>query len=467
MPALRTRLILGTALLAGLVTAAAGMAGWAVARAALITEFDSSLAVQLNAVASGVESEAHGVSVEWQAVDLPELTRRDHPDLAAVWDVDGTLLVASPAAAGHWRRKPATRAAHPCALPDGATGRRLVRQIVPRGGSQGVTIAVARDASGLEHRLGVLAWVAGMAAVGGALLAAAGMALAVPRLLRPLAQLAGRIEAIDPARPTPLGAAGLVELEPAVRTLDDLVKRLVAVRERERGFVADAAHELRTPLAAVRATLEAATAGGRRDEGGWRAVVATAQSEVIRLQRTVEDLLTLARLEAASTPGTCAPVDFTGVIRQRWDLCATRAVERGLTAEVDLAEAEIVGDEGRLDGIVRNLLENALAHGAPGRLEVILTAISGGWRLCVANPCVGLTVADATRVFERFWRADAARSAGHAGLGLAIARRLAEAVGGSLTVEIADDRFIATLDLLVHRPIMPSCPASENPSTAS
>jgi len=244
-----------------------------------------------------------------------------------------------------------------------------------------------------------------------------------------------------------VGAAGLAELEPAVRTLDALLARLTALRERERGFIGDAAHELRTPLAAVRATLEAAAGGGPRDDSAWRSATATALAEVARLQRTVDDLLALARLDTGAGPGAADPVDLAGVIRQRWDLLAGQAAARGLVARLELPDAEVVGDEARLDGMVRNLLGNAVAHGDPGSLDIVLSPHDGGWRLRVANLCAHLHADDTERVFQRFWRADAARGEGHAGLGLAIVRRLAELSGCRITVAITDGRFIATLDI--------------------
>lgn len=92
---------------------------------------------------------------------------------------------------------------------------------------------------------------------------------------------------------------------------------------------------------------------------------------------------------------------------------------------------------------------------------------AGDWRLRVANPCGGLHADDASRVFQRFWRADAARGEGHAGLGLAIVRRLAELSGCHVAVAIADGRFTVTLDVPARGPSMPACPPTENPSTAS
>jgi signal transduction histidine kinase len=470
MPALRTRLVVGTALLAGLVTAGTGAAGWAMARSALLDEFDAGLAMQLHALAAKIEHRGEQLRVELDIADFPELMRAERPDLAAVWDADGTLLVISPAAVGHWRRRPSAQGrAHEHELPGDQPGRRLSRLVAPggRGDAPAVTVSVARNAGNLHDRLERLAWVLAAASAVGSLLAAAGMAVLVPVLLRPLQRLSERIASVDPATPAAVGAAGLAELEPAVRTLDALLARLTALRERERGFIGDAAHELRTPLAAVRASLEAATGGGPRDDAAWRSAANAALAEVARLQRTVDDLLALARLDAGAGPGAAAPVDLAGVVRQRWDLLAGQAAARGLVAHLELPDAEVVGNEARLDGMVRNLLANAVAHGDPGALDIDLSPHEGGWRLRVANPCAHLHADDAERVFQRFWRADAARGEGHAGLGLAIVRRLAELSGCRIAVAIAGGRFTATLDVPARPANMPACPPTESPSTAS
>jgi signal transduction histidine kinase len=212
------------------------------------------------------------------------------------------------------------------------------------------------------------------------------------------------------------------------------MRRLGEQRERERHFVADAAHELRTPLAAVRAALEAP--GGGADP----------LAEVRRLQRTVEDLLSLARLDAGAVAVVAQPVDLAGVVQQRWDLLMAKAVQRGLAAQIAIPPAVVQGDEAKLDAIVRNLLDNAVAHADPGTgIAVELRREGEAWLLEVANPCAALKPEDAARVRERFWRADHARSGGHAGLGLAIADRLAALCGCRLEITTDDGRFRAGL----------------------
>lgn len=432
---LRLRLVLGTAALAGLVVAAAGAVGWAMARTSLIAEFDATLEVQVHALAGAVEREEGRTTVDLDALSLPEFTRRHRPDLGAVWDHDGVLLLATPRAVGLWSEVPAARrTAYAMLLPGGREGRCLVHRVDPVGGGRPVTVAVARDTDPIEDRLERLAAVMGVAGALGVAAAACGMALLVPLLLRPLGRLAGRIAAIDPEQPQRLGQAGLSELEPAVRTLDDLLRRLGEQRERERHFVADAAHELRTPLAAVRAALEAP--GGGADP----------LAEVRRLQRTVEDLLALARLDAGAVAVAAQPVDLAGVVQQRWDLLAAAAAQRGLAARIAIAPAVVQGDEAKLDAIARNLLDNAVAHADPGTaVEVGLRRDGAAWLLEVMNPCAALRPEDAASVRQRFWRADHARAGGHAGLGLAIADRLAALCGCSLEIDTAHGRFRAVL----------------------
>ncbi|MBN8527051.1 MAG: hypothetical protein J0M02_17080, partial [Planctomycetes bacterium] len=106
---LRVRLVLGTAVLAGLVVAGAGAVAWAMARTELLDQFDTTLEVQVHALAGAVERQGGRTVVDIDAVNLPEFTRRHRPDLGAVWDHDDVLLLQTPAAVGQWSAPPASR----------------------------------------------------------------------------------------------------------------------------------------------------------------------------------------------------------------------------------------------------------------------------------------------------------------------------------------------------------------------
>ncbi|MDT0545064.1 MULTISPECIES: HAMP domain-containing sensor histidine kinase [Streptomyces] len=213
-------------------------------------------------------------------------------------------------------------------------------------------------------------------------------------------------------------------------TLNDLLKRLDEATARQRQFVADAAHELRSPVAAVRAELETAARHPRAD---LSARIPGMLEETVRLGALVDDLVHLARL------------DTRGALRETEvdldDLVEAEVRRPHARPEVSVAcgriqPARIRGDPDALSRAVRNLLDNAVRH-AHRRVEVTLAATDSEAVLCVRDDGPGIPPADRERVFDRFTRLDDARSrdAGGSGLGLAIVREIVTRHGGRASVE--------------------------------
>jgi signal transduction histidine kinase len=205
--------------------------------------------------------------------------------------------------------------------------------------------------------------------------------------------------------------------------------------ERQRRFVADASHELRSPLTTIVAQLEVAIAHPERAD--WVATAEEVVREARRMQRIVDDLLLLARTDEGAAPLRVEPVDLDELLLAE----ARRLRDRG-AVEVDVSHvsgARVSGDHGQLAQVVHNLLGNAERHAAAVvRLEL---AVRGDVaELAVVDDGPGIPLADRERVFERFTRLDEARSRGHggAGLGLAIARQIVQAHGGTITVGESD-----------------------------
>jgi signal transduction histidine kinase len=259
------------------------------------------------------------------------------------------------------------------------------------------------------------------------LAAAAGVWMTVGRTLRPVEQLragAEDVTAADPAGRLPVPAAE-DEIRRLAETLNGMLDRLESGGARQRAFVADAAHELRSPLAAVRTTLEVALV--HPDPEGAEATLRTALEETVRLGRLVDDLLLLARLDAAA-PRRVNRVDLADVVT---DVVPALAPHSQLSAE----PAAVVGDRDGLGRVVRNLVENAVRHAAS---EVRVTVTSGQQvELVVDDDGPGIPAAERERVFDRFHRVDSPRSreAGGAGLGLAIVRELVTTMGGTVVAE--------------------------------
>ncbi len=250
--------------------------------------------------------------------------------------------------------------------------------------------------------------------------------LVTGRALRPVEGIRREMAAItaseDLARRVPEPATH-DEIARLARTTNETLAALETSVERQRRFVADASHELRSPIASLRTQLEVAAAHPELlDLDG-------AVEDTVRLQHLAADLLLLARLDAGERPAD-APVDLAALAREE------AAGRTGVT--VDAEPAEVTGSRGQLGRVLANLLDNAGRH-ARERVTVTVRR-EGAWAvLGVADDGDGVAEADRERIFERFVRLDAARSRddGGAGLGLAIARDVAVRHGGTLTAGAA------------------------------
>ncbi|WP_405063986.1 HAMP domain-containing histidine kinase [Kribbella sp. NBC_01505] len=211
-------------------------------------------------------------------------------------------------------------------------------------------------------------------------------------------------------------------------TLNETLGRLEVAAEQQRGFVADAAHELRSPIASLRAILEVANA--HPDRADWPRVSDTAIEETRRLQQLADDLLLVAKLDAEPMTKH-EPVDLAELVRRQ----LARRVDEGPELAFDAAESVLVpGEAAQLDRLVRNLIDNAIRH-TRTMVAVSIEQQDGNVVLRVDDDGTGIPEPDRERVFERFTRLDEARSrdAGGAGLGLAIAHEIALHHDGTVT----------------------------------
>jgi signal transduction histidine kinase len=251
--------------------------------------------------------------------------------------------------------------------------------------------------------------------------------------LRPVGQLrmgAEEITGMGGTRRLPLPAAH-DEIRRLADTLNRMLDRLDQAGGRQRAFVADAAHELRSPLAGMQAQLEVALR--HPDPASWRQVAGAVLEDTLRLGRMVEDLLALARLDEGRGRRPSGVVDLGEIARK----VVERQPEPGVELCLDVAGAVWArGDTSALSRVVQNLLDNALRH-ATSRVEVSVRAEGALSVLVVADDGPGIDAADRQRVFERYARLDDARSrdAGGTGLGLAIVREIVRAHQGTVTVE--------------------------------
>jgi len=276
------------------------------------------------------------------------------------------------------------------------------------------------------------------------------LSLLVRHALAPLRRIAGNLDTVDERNLSKFATSDTPrEVRPLVDALDSALGRLRKAFERERTLVADLAHEIRTPLAATRTTLEV---GLLDDEAHARQAMASSLEILGGMQSLADSLLSLARLEAGQIPSTMATFDAMPAITEAAAICEAACAERSLAFETDLPSTlEVVADQEWLRAILRNLLENATHHPrSASRVRLRAWREDGRAWIAVANDGSPLERSDLERMFDRFWRKDDSRSpvGSHAGLGLALSRELAQRMGGTLCADIPAHGWIeATLAL--------------------
>ena len=232
--------------------------------------------------------------------------------------------------------------------------------------------------------------------------------------------------------PLLLALVGLTTWLAVGRALIPTLARLEESQARQRRFVGDASHELRSPLAVIRQHAEVALAHPERTDTEKLARIVLAEDT--RMQRLVEDLLLLARADEARGPGRRQPVDLDDLVFE-----AAAGLRRSSPLRVDttaVSAGRVAGDQGELQRMVQNLAENAARHARSTIGFLLREDPSGTTQLCVDDDGAGIAEADRQRIFERFVRLDGARArdAGGSGLGLAIVAEIVSAHGGTVTV---------------------------------
>jgi two-component system OmpR family sensor kinase len=256
--------------------------------------------------------------------------------------------------------------------------------------------------------------------------------------LRPIADMARRAARISPSGLDDLGESNRRdELGQLGSAFNGLVARLRSALQTQRQFMADASHELRTPVSVVRASADVTLSQPHRDEAEYREALTIVGGQATRLGRLVEDMLVLARADAGGYP--LRPVDLyldeiVSECRRAVDVLAT---ERGVAIRaVASGEIPFRGDEDLLRRLLVNVLQNAVQHTPQGgSVAVDLRQEGDAVRIRVSDEGPGIPAGDESRIFDRFVQLDAARRGVGTGLGLPIARWAAEMHGGTLVLE--------------------------------
>ncbi|MGW0760613.1 sensor histidine kinase [Streptomyces sp. NPDC002814] len=253
------------------------------------------------------------------------------------------------------------------------------------------------------------------------------------RPVRAISRTAADIQATDLSQRIRLGGPK-DELRDLADTVDSMLDRLDEAFRAQRQLIDDASHELRSPLAIIRANVDAVLTAEESDEEERRIAARSVDRATTRMTRLVEDLLATARRSAPALAD--ADVDLATAASEACEDFTPLAAERGLTLHRRLATGlTVIGDHDALRRAVGNLLSNAVRLSPPGTLITVAAGRTEGWLwVAVRDEGPGIIDDDQSRVFDRFWRAkgNGGSRDRHAGLGLAIVRQIVESHGGQI-----------------------------------
>ena len=308
------------------------------------------------------------------------------------------------------------------------------------------TIEVATPTESFDQALDRFRWILFLTSPALLILASLGGYWMSRRALRPVDEIIGTARSIGAdnlSRRLAVPAAH-DELRRLTETLNEMLTRIDAAFQKIRQFTADASHELRTPVALMRTSAELALRKPRSDEE-YREALAQILEAAERTSSLIDNLLTLARADAAASGLAAGALDLErtnladcvrSVSRQAETLAAPQSIQ--FAARVPPEPVWVRADARVLERLLLILLDNAVKYTPrEGKIELALTASNGTAQIAVRDTGPGIAAADLPHIFDRFYRADKARSSetGGAGLGLSIGRWIAESHGGSLTAE--------------------------------
>ncbi len=298
-------------------------------------------------------------------------------------------------------------------------------------------VQVAEDHATRDELIAHIAWRLLLPPLIGLPLLGAWVWFATRRSLAPLDAVARQVGDRVPERLHAVAPESAPEeVRPLIDALNGLLGRVGHALENERRFTADAAHELRTPLAALAA--QAQVAMRARDGGERRHALELLTTGMARAAHLVDQLLTLARLEPESGAPPTARVRLDELAQEVCAAHGTQALDRDIALELDAVPATIMADQELLRILLRNLVDNALRYTPRGgRVHVAVAAAPGTATLTVSDTGPGIPAAQRERAFERFARL-AGQDIEGSGLGLSIVRRIAERHGAGVKLDAGD-----------------------------
>ncbi len=385
---------------------------------------------------------------------------RDHAYLV-LWDQHGQRISASPNVPEHVqpaRRTPPATGPHP--FHTHATGRFFeVIVATPSGGQLLIGRPLAREWDTLQWLMLRILGLGALCLSGGSLV----VGWLARRLSQPLMELTATAEQITSRRLheriAPTG--GSLEVVRLGEVVNGMLARLEAAFEKQTRFIADASHELRTPVTVVLSQVEHTLYRERSPEEYRQALQVCLRSSQ-RMKTLIDDLLLLARADAGTLVIRPQPIDLATVAAQAVELLLPLADQQGIVLQTDLASAPLTADPDRLGQVITNLVSNAIRYNrSPGRVLVQTRNAGAEILLRIEDDGIGIPLADQPRLFDRFYRVDAARTQvaeSGTGLGLSLVHEIVTAHHG--TIELASVPDQGTI-ITIH------WPATFAPTTAA
>jgi two-component system sensor histidine kinase QseC len=455
----------------GLIMIGGGVLLYGGIRRALTSQFDETLRGRLTTLMAATRWDGTHLDIDFTGEAMPWYQpglQAEYFELISAAKSDRPTGQRSPSLGGReWTHRPAAGSSYvDDVLPDGRRGRIVSSTFRPLpdeeldavGREQERVNAVASSpevnltvAMGRESLDSALNSIAGAFLAGGVVVCIAlvvGIRAAVRRGLAPLATISAQVEKID-ARTlaTRVETRGTPEeLAPILDRLNQLIARLEEAFSRERRFASAAAHELRTPVAELRTLLEVSLSRDRCAEE-YRIAMSEALSISLRAEGLVRTLLTLARRDNPVANTETAVADVLEEVATRHEQSAAEHGGEIICVCSDRTLAGIDGDALRC--ILDNVIANAVEYASPlPRVRCEVHSDDRRVSVTVTNPADGVYESDVARFFEPFWRKSASRTdRGHLGLGLSVAKELAERGNGTMTAVASDGCVVVTLSL--------------------
>jgi len=468
--------ILGTTV----VLLVAGMILFLIVNTQLVRQMDESLTDKARMLALSVEEKYYGLEVDIEEMRTEDMEEAESPEYLHISALDGRTIYGSDALEdirSPGFPDPVLEEMHDWhGLPDGKKLRSVMFSFIPEvdddeenlesvakdsgiivdtlaGPGDHIVIQLFKDTSQHSRFMEVFLLMLLATGLGSIGVLSLTVWLTIKKGAEPINELASRIEGIsdDDLAIRLDEVASLKELSPIVLKFNTFLDRLEGSFNRERGFTSDAAHELRTPLAGLKSTIEVALAR-KRESSEYRETLDRALEIVDQLENLVKSLLALARLESGQERAKISEVRIENCVRDVWGSYSGAATEKGIKTFFNFNNGSMtLIDRDLLAQVMDELFRNAVYYTDPGGVvEVHLLHHDGDTKLRVSNTGSKISAEESNRVFDRFWRGSHSRydTGVRFGLGLPIVRKIVDTMGMRMDVKSEmDGEFVVTLTI--------------------